>query len=210
MGTYKKDIRQERRDLGLCIYCGNDAKGFRRCESCREKSNKATARWRDKNKEAGLCIKCGKPTSEGHTRCEDCLVSHNAVYSQRKQRGVCLYCGKSSDYGHCEICYLKKRATRHLGDASMWILLKKIFDDQQGICPYTGIELQIRANTELDHRIPRSKGGTDELSNLQWVYAPVNTMKWNMTEGEFLATVGKVAAHMLLENTLAAAQLQGQ
>lgn len=74
-----------------------------------------------------------------------------------------------------------------------------MFNKQQGKCPYTGVELTIGVNAELDHKISRKLGGKDTLDNLQWVLSIVNTMKWCHLEKDFLNAVRLIYEHKLQE-----------
>jgi 5-methylcytosine-specific restriction endonuclease McrA len=66
------------------------------------------------------------------------------------------------------------------------------FDKQTGICPYTGRHLILGKDASLDHIVPSSKGGTNDLENLQWVFHKANEMKWNYSEEEFLGLVREI------------------
>jgi hypothetical protein len=57
--------------------------------------------------------------------------------------------------------------------------------------------LVLGLNAELDHRIPKKKGGTDDLANLQWTDATVNHMKSDHLEVDFLDLVRQIANHRL-------------
>jgi len=64
------------------------------------------------------------------------------------------------------------------------------FQKQNGVCPYTGIELtldskesRIPDNASLD-RIDSDKGYTKD--NIHWVYKPVNNMKNNTSHNKFI------------------------
>jgi hypothetical protein len=65
--------------------------------------------------------------------------------------------------------------------------VKKLFYDQQAICPYTGVKLIPGVNASLDHKIPASKRPDlkADLSNLEWVDTAVNHVKNNLTPEEF-------------------------
>jgi hypothetical protein len=60
--------------------------------------------------------------------------------------------------------------------------LWQLWLDQDGKCAYTGRQLELSGNASLDRR--DSKQGYIE-SNVQWVHANVNTLKWDMSEAEF-------------------------
>lgn len=61
-------------------------------------------------------------------------------------------------------------------------------------CALTGSVLTPE-DAELDHKIPLSKGGTNQLGNLQWIAKEVNKAKGRMTNEEFVAMCKQVAAY---------------
>lgn len=63
--------------------------------------------------------------------------------------------------------------------------LKALLVRQKLLCPYTGRPLQI-ASLRLAHKIPASRGGSFEASNLVWTSSEVNREMGTMTEGEYL------------------------
>lgn len=63
--------------------------------------------------------------------------------------------------------------------------LAKLWKSQRGHCALTGVRLDRTA--ELDHKIPRARGGSDALANLQWVSHAANRAKRDMTDEEFYA-----------------------
>ena len=71
----------------------------------------------------------------------------------------------------------KDRAT-YLDLAAMW-------RRQRGRCALTGKRLDRSA--QLDHVIPKARGGNDEAKNLQWVCAETNLAKRDLTQEEFIA-----------------------
>lgn len=58
----------------------------------------------------------------------------------------------------------------------------------------TGILLVPGRNASIDHKVPRAKGGSDDIGNLQWVDLKVNLMKRDMDVPEFLSTCASVLA----------------
>jgi len=47
----------------------------------------------------------------------------------------------------------------------------------------------------IDHKIPTSKGGTHDVSNLQFVHVDVNYAKRNLLESEFIQMCKEVSSH---------------
>lgn len=72
--------------------------------------------------------------------------------------------------------------------------LKALAVGQNFICPYTGLKLVPGFNMSLDHRIPKSKGGSDTIENLQWVETSTNLMKINLLESEFILKCKLIAS----------------
>lgn len=62
-------------------------------------------------------------------------------------------------------------------DASMELADNRLslYSAQKGKCAITG-EILIIGDMELHHKVPTSKGGTDEYSNLTWVKGSVHKL----------------------------------
>ena len=61
----------------------------------------------------------------------------------------------------------------------------KLLEEQGGFCNGCEVEFTIR-HFEIDHIIPRSKGGTDHISNLQLLCSNCNRVKGNMSQEELM------------------------
>ena len=61
---------------------------------------------------------------------------------------------------------------------------RRIYELQNGLCAYCGRHRNIKYMT-IDHIIPISKGGTDEISNLQCTCKACNNLKEDMFPSEF-------------------------
>lgn len=131
---------QERREHylshGICPHCGrNDLqKGYKRCLECRmkdreyhknrsvsaeQRAKRAAAKKElaEKRKAAGICVRCGKrSTDSGHTNCVYCRAQKAAKqreYNHRNGRipvelrgeGFCSRCFKPSESRLCPECY---------------------------------------------------------------------------------------------------------
>lgn len=197
-----KVIMDQRRESGLCIYCANpqSENSICMCEACIERSRVNQKKRRKKFRDAGLCIKCGKKApSDKHSKCEDCLDLQMNAYrerrkSQKTNKRLCLDCGiQIGDSGRvCQDCHVKRVSVKRTGSVANWEMLKKKFHDQKGLCPYSGKQLTLAIDADLDHIVPKSMGGKDQLQNLQWVWSKVNQMKWNLVEQEFLDIVKSI------------------
>jgi hypothetical protein len=170
--NYKKRKYQERREKGLCIRCDNATDGVLVCSQCRDKASQ----------------------------------SRRDLWYSRVQNGKCKHCGKN-DLNHekssvCSDCFFKqtlKNVKNHRNGTvvpdDMISIISVLFDEQQGICPYTGIKMDLGVSASLDHKIPLSRGGTNQKCNLQWVYCgsfDVNRMKSDMLDCEFKQAIKKL------------------
>lgn len=86
-------------------------------------------------------------------------------------------------------------AVANLGRASLGVLLEKLWEAQGRRCVYTNECLTPGVNMSLDHRVPRSRGGSDEPENLQWVTKTINLSKNALTEDAFLNLCRAVVKH---------------
>lgn len=94
----------------------------------------------------------------------------------------------------CRVHYFKKAAHDATGKISDWMALAEIFEAQGARCAYTGAPLVLGVNASVDHIVPRTRGGGDELRNLHWTTLVVNRAKRELTEEEFFALCAAVCA----------------
>ena len=81
----------------------------------------------------------------------------------------------------------------HDADAPGASDLKKLLQIQGYKCALSGVRLTPK-NAELDHKIPLSRGGANDLANLQWLSKEVNRAKGAMDNDEFIAMCKRVAS----------------
>ena len=199
----KRSYNKDRRKNG-CDKCGRPKEKGCLCLSCWEKRTAYLKQRNDKVVVQKLCRVCSAPALEGVRLCETCRSNLNQLRADRKllrqQLGLCITCGKESSGNKCVNCYLKETAHFHLKQRKLYPKLIEILNGQNGVCPYTGEKLILGQNTTLDHKIPKSRGGTSDISNLQWVYKgefDVNWMKGMMTEEEFLEAIEKIHRYLI-------------
>jgi 5-methylcytosine-specific restriction endonuclease McrA len=171
-------------EKGLCGKCGKENNtNLKTCATCL-----AHERDRCKFRNAkGLCISCNTPIAQGG-RCERCRENKKKKLIENKER-YCSMCGKKFCVGLCFFAKLSRRLVGHEGLAHE---LKNKYDMQKGICPYSGRHLVLSENAHVDHIVPKSRGGTNDISNLQWVYSKCNLAKSNMLEDEFIALIKEI------------------
>jgi 5-methylcytosine-specific restriction endonuclease McrA len=89
---------------------------------------------------------------------------------------------------------MRRAAARATGSAANGSILERLWDEQGGRCALSGLPLVIGEYASVDHKIPLSKGGTHDASNLRWLAFEVNMAKNNMSDEEFVAMCRRVVA----------------
>ena len=186
---------QERITKGLCGTCQRPS-ATATCEKCKKKQNTR----REGRRSNGLCPRCGERAETGYKQCKKCRDKANEFKKQKNKNGKCSYCSNNAAIGHtiCQSCLDKERVRRrnhlwetyaknYLGDTNRSQELKDILNKQNGKCAYSGLPITIGVNASLDHIIPKSKGGSNDVTNLQWTTKYVNKMKSDMEAQEFIS-----------------------
>lgn len=83
-------------------------------------------------------------------------------------------------------------------DRASYLNLGHLWHRQRGCCALTGRKLDRTA--QLDHIVPKAKGGSDAMANLRWVCPEVNYAKRDLADTELLRlcsdvvrTIGRAA-----------------
>ena len=150
--------KDRRRASGLCLNPStadhpNDGLGAY-CSSCSKKGTEKEARKRARRRAEGTCPQCPEATKAP-------LEAHITA---------------------CPTCTCKGSARRFLGASGRWDELCGLLQGQDGHCPLCSVVLTLGFNAELDHVVPKSAGGAEDLSNLQWLCAPCNIDKWDRSQ----------------------------
>ena len=126
-----RDAEQEKANrlyylgIGRCPRCGGKNKvqdGRVLCVECQQKHDESYRQRRDKWRDEGRCITCGREREDSKMQCRRCLDravanrDNNARVAQRRERlkamGFCITCGQTyAAPGHvsCEKCLAKRR-----------------------------------------------------------------------------------------------------
>ena len=121
------------------------------------------------------------------TCCRECYRNKTKTrYAINKSKGYCVCCTSIAQFGiFCEKHLFMDISKNRLGTKKRWIEIKQLLLDQKYLCAYSEIHLILGNNASLEHKIPLSKGGTNELSNICWIDLRINIAKGAMTYSEF-------------------------
>jgi CRISPR/Cas system Type II protein with McrA/HNH and RuvC-like nuclease domain len=70
--------------------------------------------------------------------------------------------------------------------------LMTLIESQGYRCALSGVRLDPE-RAVIDHIVPVSKGGDNDIDNLQWVHTVANKMKGNMSDESFIKWCTRVA-----------------
>jgi 5-methylcytosine-specific restriction endonuclease McrA len=151
--------------------------------------------------------RCGKPAKPNRKLCDSCTKSNGESKKRQneklKESGLCITCRQhkeSNDNLRCQKCTFENSLCKLFGSKEQYSNLIKLLDEQQNKCAYSGLLLVIGINASVDHRTPKSKGGSNELDNLQWVDIRINKMKGDMTHEKFVVFLQSFVESYCLSN----------
>ena len=191
-----KQKHKDKKPRTLCKKCCRilHSKG-QYCDRCKEE----IALSRRKRSSGGTCTVCYRYWDDPSKPCPGCkertALKRKKLQAKRDKAGLCTRCGEKCNYPgkKCLVCHMKAAASSHLKSVDKWKLLLLLLEDQDGLCAYTGEPLILGENASLDHIVPRSRGGSNDIDNLQWVTRTVNWAKSNLSHEAFLGMCKAVA-----------------
>jgi len=200
----RKEYLRKRR-AQVCESCGGPKEISGYCKECWEKRTKRRKELFAEKKKRGECISCKNKTN-GKSKCETCLSKQRKQREKREfsrlGKGLCVLCGNRNHTENsktCGDCFCRRVSKFHFKTYAKTSELLELLENQNHTCPYTGKKLILGENCTLDHIVPKSRGGINEVDNLQWVFCSefvnVNTLKWNMTDQEFKGLIKIVYEH---------------
>lgn len=206
-----KEEYHRRKAAGLCVRCGklSAVEGKTFCQVHLERNNLAHTKVREVRRTKGLCRHrtCNQQAVEGKAFCVKHLTNNRSAGLKRRQdrivQGCCATCGKQpsvQNVKQCTTCILKELAHYLWKDRARWKDLENLYEKQNGMCPYFGKKLTIGIDASIDHITPSSKGGTSDISNLQWAHKRANWMKGDQSEDKFLKECVEITAYRIKES----------
>lgn len=154
---------------------------------------------RDLKKLLNISMICFKHSLLYKTKCEKC-IAEKAEKEIQKGKTLAKWIKNGKCRNHptrksqqetffCKDCltkWLKERSKGIFKTIRYFTQLKKLAMEQDWKCKYTGQLLIPNFNMSIDHKIPKSRGGKDEIENLQWITTRVNVMKNDLLEQDFI------------------------
>ena len=142
---------------------------------------------RDRSRADGIGVRC-KPCGKAHYAANAASIQQK--HREWKDRNYHKMAEYWRDRGESRFFYA--RAKNHCGSGAnrvnlleKTVELARLWKTQRGVCVISGRRLD-RSNAQLDHIVPKSKGGADAVENLRWVHRDVNYAKRDLTDEAFL------------------------
>lgn len=167
-------------DLRKCPFCG---KLFEFVEGVLEKFCSREC-YSEDTKLHKKCKDCGHERCKEHSRQKTARWRKNASKKELKARSM------QTAFRHAS----GKRASLSLPKA------RSIINNPPD-CPYCHITIPF-TELSIDHIVPISRGGSNDLDNLIWVDLSCNLIKGNLTKEEFMILLGFMDEHPELKKHL--------
>lgn len=130
------------------------------------------------------------------TKCGQTLSLDEFTMTSRGRKPSCKACERarvrqwSAENPEKEREKAARRRMRGGGATIDVSIRQRLFESQNGRCFYTNAVLDI-ATAHIDHKVPISRGGTNDFTNLVLCTREANLLKHNKTAEEFLEWIAK-------------------
>lgn len=189
-----------------CRDCNKEAKENRSmCEQCLNKYRQRAKERRNELIKKGKCASCGISDSVADNHlCENCTICRNAARIKRKEKYIkenkCIKCARLKSYvsawhhSWCPWCQLSYKFEFIGTKESAEKLINDMLAKQNFKCALTGRCL-IKNKFHIDHIVPRSLGGTNDISNLQLLVDEANVFKTNLSMNQVIRLAIDIATY---------------
>jgi len=107
------------------------------------------------------------------------------INKNKEENKICLRCNDNIYNNHAKYCLLHWISS--LGyNVELSKKLLDLLEDQKYRCKISGELLIPGKNASIDHIVPKSKNGLNDINNLQWVTIDINCAKREMSNEEFI------------------------
>ena len=169
-------------DLPISEFRLRNGKPVWRCRPCernyqREAYKKNPEKYRAKSRKAGFA-KRHDPETRDDVLAKQRAYYHKAAKYRERQYYEEIKANKPWEW---RARNLRRNIAKDI--TAKW--LKKTFDLQKGLCALSGRPIDV-SSFHVDHVVPKSKGGADELSNLRLVCEEANLAKSSLSDSELV------------------------
>lgn len=196
--------------MQTCKVCGEekDVSSFRltvsgnprgRCRDC-EKAYQRQHYWKNPEHGRAKASRSMKKLRRDPERRDAHLEKQRAYYHAKAKHREREYYRNMRERFPWEWRARNLRRNINVGITAQW--LHERFDEQRGTCPLTGRPIDV-ATFHVDHIIPTSRGGSDDLTNLRLVCPEANCAKQGLTDEEFVALCADVIAKAQIPELIA-------
>ena len=192
----KKDVRKLRK----CHRCGHEWKSWkettRYCHKChsphwddRRKTRtyhckQCESNWESRDKKPSRCSKCHSHRWNSDSYTYDCRRCRRPFKTFNKRPFKCPLC-LSRDWSLERL----QPYSPHSRKKDVSKIAKRLHSEQKGRCYYCRTPIN-KYNYEIDHKIPRSRGGSNDDSNKCMACVSCNKNKNDLTAKEYSAELG--------------------
>lgn len=143
-----------------------------------------------------LCVGCAeeKPEAEFRFRADRNWHVPRCKPCERKVQLHYYYKAKNTQPLEWRLRVMRNNVSKKI--TAEW--LKKQLTAQDGKCGLSGRPIDL-LTCEVDHILPRTRGGSDDLENLRLVCTRANEAKGNMTDEEFLALCREIIGRAIMQ-----------
>lgn len=197
MEELKKSIQNRKITTFICDWCGSEG-------------TKATSEYNRNLKKGRKNYCCRECAAKGASKTRTGL---KRPVSEALAEHLQSICGNRRDE-YSSFRYTFRNAKKRFKDFNLDLeYLKEVWDNQKGICPYTGIELTLPEENNISTLNITKRASLDRINselgyvkgNIQFVSTPINYMKSTMTDlqtKQFLKEISSYASTFIEDQTI--------